>query len=317
MQLMKHVGFCAGAQFEIMDSHLINGLAYCVDNDPNKWGTEIMGIPIVSPDRLLEENKKYIFVYVYSTVHFQEISAQLKEMGFLEDRHYALADYAKFWVNSPKIIFNAAFLTWFGPKDGDYYEFGVYKGGTLFEAYRIISEVDRFCDLRYIKSDELSYDEGGIPAFRCFCFDSFEGLPKPKGIDIGGAFREGDYQCDFDTFVDNICSAGLDMERVSIVKGWYSDLNKQTQEQYDMGSARIIHIDCDLYESTRDALAFCTNLIADGTVIIFDDWFHFRGHPHRGEQQAFREWRDANPQFICTEYMREYPFRNSFIINIA
>lgn len=314
MRKIKHIGFCAGLEFQNTNPEFIRGLDYCVDNDSNKWGTTCMGVAIVSPDRLLGEDKENIFIYVYSFVHYKEISAQLDSMGFLEGKHYNIVDYGRFWSESSKIIFNAAFLTWFDPVDGDYYEFGTYTGRSLIEAYRVISEIDRFCDLRYGKNPELK-QERGIPETRYFCFDSFEGLPQLSKSDTGGAFSEGDYKCDYETFMTNINAAGLDMERVSAVKSWYCDLNQDIISEHDMKKARIIHIDCDLYESTRDALAFCTDLVTDGTIIIFDDWFHFKGHPHRGEQRAFREWQEANSNLICTEYMREFPFRNSFIIN--
>ena len=310
MQQMKHVGFCAGDYFKRMDKDFINGLEYCVDNDSSKWGTESRGIPIVSPETLLKEDKTKILISVYSPAYFNEISEQLKEMGFAEGVHYELETPGKLWVGSHKIILNAALLTWWGPIDGDYYEFGVYDGTSLIDAFKTISAADRFCNSRWPEWKR------GIPRFRCFCLDSFEGLPKPAGIDVDGVFSKGDFKCDEDTFIGNLQSAGVNLDRVEIIKGWYSDLNRQTLEKNQMKTARIIHIDCDLYESTRDALAFCTYLITDGTLVIFDEWFLFSGHPYKGEQQAFREWQTANPNFICTEYMREFPFRNSFIVNI-
>ena len=313
MQRIKHVGFCAGAQFEGMDPRFLGGLAYCVDNNPEKWGSKCMGISVVPPEVLADESKSEIFISVYSSVHYNEVSAQLTSMGFSEGVHYYLENPGELWTRSTRIFMNAAVLTWSGLVEGDYYEFGVFKGESLIEAYKTISMTDRFCNSRY-NAEVPSFP--GIPRFRCFCFDSFQGLPKPEGIDVGDVFQEGYYKCDYDTFVENIASGGVDMDRVNIIKGWYRDLDYQVMEEYRMEKARIIHIDCDLYESARDALAFCTNLITDGTVIVFDDWFCFRGHPHRGEQQAFREWQAANPNFICTEYMREFPLRNSFIINM-
>ncbi|HRF44076.1 MAG TPA: hypothetical protein PLD30_07515, partial [Candidatus Competibacteraceae bacterium] len=78
--------------------------------------------------------------------------------------------------------------------------------------------------------------------------------------------------------------------------------------------ARMVHIDCDLYESTKLALDFVASLMQEGTIIVFDDWFQFRGNPQRGEQKAFYEWLENNHQLQAVEYMREFPFRNSFII---
>ena len=35
-------------------------------------------------------------------------------------------------------------------------------------------------------------------------------------------------------------------------------------------------VDCDLYQSTVPVLAFLADLLQDGTVVLFDDWYCFR-----------------------------------------
>ncbi|MCG2718374.1 MAG: methyltransferase, partial [Nanoarchaeota archaeon] len=70
---------------------------------------------------------------------------------------------------------------------------------------------------------------------------------------------------------------------------------------------------CDLYESTVLVLDFITEYIQDGTIIIFDDWFSFRGNPNRGEQKAFKEWLKKNPSIKTTEFYRFGWHGNSFI----
>lgn len=42
------------------------------------------------------------------------------------------------------------------------------------------------------------------------------------------------------------------------------------------------------------ALEFVTDLLVDGTILIFDDWFLFRGRSDRGEQRAFAEWKERH-----------------------
>jgi len=49
-----------------------------------------------------------------------------------------------------------------------------------------------------------------------------------------------------------------------------------------------VRIDCDLYEPARDCLNYLTNRLADGAILVFDDWPHLLGY---GEQLAFEEWR--------------------------
>lgn len=75
----------------------------------------------------------------------------------------------------------------------------------------------------------------------------------------------------------------------------------------------IIHVDCDLYSSAKTVLEFVKPLLVDGTIIIFDDWYCFRGNPNLGEQRAFNEWRATMPDWSFTQYQKEGPWRNSFI----
>jgi hypothetical protein len=104
------------------------------------------------------------------------------------------------------------------------------------------------------------------------------------------------------------------------VKGWFSDtLNDETKERIltnvTSKKAALAYIDCDLFEPVIAALDFLTDLLVDGSVIIFDDWFFLRAHPNRGERRAFVEWQRKNPQFTVTEYAKFGWHGCAFIIN--
>ena len=75
-------------------------------------------------------------------------------------------------------------------------------------------------------------------------------------------------------------------------------------------------VDCDLYESACSVLNFLSDLVRDGTVLIFDDWHVYRGNSLKGEQRAFNEWLAANPQLKATEFQKFSWHGNSFIIHI-
>ncbi len=84
------------------------------------------------------------------------------------------------------------------------------------------------------------------------------------------------------------------------VSGWFEDtLNQNTKESLSIDKAALIFIDCDLKESADQILTFITDMIHDGTVIILDDYFRYKGHPKKGVQGAFNEWRN-NHSFIHT-----------------
>jgi O-methyltransferase len=77
----------------------------------------------------------------------------------------------------------------------------------------------------------------------------------------------------------------------------------------------IAHIDCDLYESTCTALEAIEPALQEGTVLLFDDWFHYRGNPHKGEARAFREFLASHPHWEAAHYRSYATFRNAFILS--
>ena len=226
--------------------------------------------------------------------------------------------------NKPKpypetLISKAAVFSIGGAIDGDYYEFGVFNGTSLIAAYHAFSfaynnVLERCGHVMTPQSRKWMLDRWDRMKF--WGFDSFDGLPEVKGVDIGGAFKGGDFRCGYDQVVKNLKAADLDMSRINLRKGWFSEtLTPEFVAGLNGRKAAVIHIDCDLYESTRDVFQNIGPLIDDGTIIIFDDWFQFRGNPERGEQLAFREFLEANPHLRATEYNKEGVWRNSFILN--
>jgi hypothetical protein len=77
----------------------------------------------------------------------------------------------------------------------------------------------------------------------------------------------------------------------------------------------LAHFDCDLYESTRDALAALAPVLQDGALLLFDDWFHYRGHPGKGEARALSEFLAAHPEWGAVQYQPYATFCNSFILH--
>ena len=76
-------------------------------------------------------------------------------------------------------------------------------------------------------------------------------------------------------------------------------------------------IDCDLYESTVPVLDFITDIVGQGTIIIFDDWYRFKGSTEHGEQRACKEWLERNPHITLTQYWQQGPQSVAFLVNKA
>jgi len=56
-----------------------------------------------------------------------------------------------------------------------------------------------------------------------------------------------------------------------------------------IGQVAIAHFDLDLTEPTIFALKAVLPTLQQGSLLLFDDWFNFKGDPCKGEQAAVRE----------------------------
>ncbi len=138
--------------------------------------------------------------------------------------------------------------------DGFHAEFGVYKGETLsFVANRI---------------DKVVYG-----------FDSFEGLPDDWFLGVTKGFFSLQGQLpQLDVMQNNF----------RLVKGWFNETLPGFLAQVD-GPAAFLHVDCDLYTSTKAIFDSLQDRIVAGTVIVFDEYFNYPGWQNH-EFKAFQEF---------------------------
>jgi O-methyltransferase len=163
---------------------------------------------------------------------------------------------------------------------GDYLEFGVYQGNTLITMHQALERTPQ------------------ASGMRLFGFDSFQGLP-PEAAEEG-VWSPGQYRCEREFTEARLAEAGVKMERVKLVEGFYADsLTPTLAGELGIRRAGIVMVDCDLYSSSREALEFCRPLFGERTVILFDDW-HSTGE-EAGEKKAFSELLKAEPGFEAEE----------------
>ncbi len=204
--------------------------------------------------------------------------------------------------------------------EGDYLEFGVYQGSSFIQSYTWLQQqfINRSrLDTGGESKEELSDSRLNIwNKMRFIAFDSFEGLPQlseedQKSVD----FKKGQYSFSEPNFLKKVNAAGVPLERTVTVKGFFKDTcTPKTRSELNIQKAAIIWFDADLYSSTIVALTFITPLLQDGTILIFDDWFSYRGHPEKGVQKAFYEWAPkVESNFRLIEYQKDTWKRMSFI----
>lgn len=119
-----------------------------------------------------------------------------------------------------------------------------------------------------------------------FGFDSFQGLPETWHLTSAGDTNEAGYFA-----VDQLPTVA---PNVKLVQGWFNESIPVWQQQHP-GPVKFIHIDCDLYSSTKTVLTLLNNQIVPGTVIVFDEMYNWARPPHydlwhEGEYKALKEW---------------------------
>ena len=132
-------------------------------------------------------------------------------------------------------------------------EFGVGKGDSIKVLSRLINDA-------------------------VYGFDSFLGLPEDW---TGTTERQGSFAG----------RPGKLPENVILYEGLFTESLLKFVTQHDL-PLRFMHVDCDLYSSTRTIFAVLKQRIVPGTVIVFDEYFNYpnwQEHEYRVFQEFIRE----------------------------
>jgi O-methyltransferase len=187
--------------------------------------------------------------------------------------------------------------------EGDYLEFGVFRGETFRNSMRAARQAFR------------STLEGRYSG-RFFAFDSFEGLPDvPSMNSTDNIYSQGEFSASRTTFEANIRAQRSDFE-IIVTPGWFSEvLTSQLRDSLALRRAAFVNIDCDLYESTVPILEFIVPILQTGTVVYFDDWFSIKGSMQEGEARACHEWLERHLDIKLVEYRNVGITGKMFIVN--
>ena len=147
------------------------------------------------------------------------------------------------------------------------------KFALLDAALREVKVKGLYCEFGVFKGETINYIAAKVQQ-EIHGFDSFAGLPEDwrPGFDKGA----------FETAPPQVRS------NVQLHKGWFEDSIPPFKKEHPEPVA-FLHLDADLYSSTKTVLELLSDRIQPGTVIQFDEFFNFPGWVE-GEYKAFAEF---------------------------
>lgn len=143
---------------------------------------------------------------------------------------------------------------------GDIAETGVWRGGAMIYAAAVLAELGYSAHQKTI-----------------WCFDSFEGLPRPDARsyppDKGDPHHSFEWlRVSRETVQENFRKYGIDLEGIRFVKGWFRDTLPRWKAEFKLYPLAVLRLDGDMYESTWIALENLYPKLSPGGFLIVDDW---------------------------------------------
>jgi len=131
------------------------------------------------------------------------------------------------------------------------------------------------CEFGVHRGDSVNTLAKWMPNVEIHGFDSFEGLPEEWQSDIGkGAFA--------------LNGTPKVAPNVTLYKGWFDKTLHEFKKEHP-GPIAFLHMDADLYSSTKTIFGVLGDQIVPGTVIQFDEYFNYPGWQQH-EYRAFSEF---------------------------
>jgi O-methyltransferase len=233
-----------------------------IDSDPAKWGSSIGSYLVYPPDYLITLARHSFRVLVAVGPGYSEARDRLTGYGLAEnvdfvdaciapatpsalDEEYRKAhdlarDHTLLSDERLQVLYQFARATSHLP--GDAAEVGVYRGGTAFLMATLFSKQDK----------------------RLHLFDTFSGIPAvTENIDL---HLEGDFS---DTSLSVVADFLREFDGISFHSGVFP---VSVTPEAEAASYCFVHVDADMYRSVLDSCAFFYPRLAQGGIILFDDY---------------------------------------------
>lgn len=169
---------------------------------------------------------------------------------------------------------------------GDYVEFGVFVGSSFGFA------------LRAARARGLP--KAGTSRF--YGFDSFEGFGDLPEKDQHPFFTNINFKTDFHRVKRRLERTAHGSQSVHLIKGFFNmTLSDKSPKEYGIAQAAVILIDCDTFTGALACFDFVTSTLQEGTLLVIDDFFSYKGNPEKGVYGAFQKWRQPLARYDFRE----------------
>ena len=190
--------------------------------------------------------------------------------------------------------------------NGDYLEFGVAHGHSMRAA--AIAERNSF-------SRKI-----GVPHVKrnLYGFDTFDQFESTSELDSHGTWKGDKFSASLDKVQrrfkhnKNVTLVQVDANTLTTKEGNVS------KEIYGLNQgAAVILLDMDLYAPTLAALIWCRELLQQGTFIVLDEYYSFKGREDLGEARAVNEFLHLYPEVILRDFCTYGAGGKVFIVNLS
>jgi hypothetical protein len=99
-------------------------------------------------------------------------------------------------------------------------------------------------------------------------------------------------------------------ENVKLVKGWFNEVLPNWITE-NAGPIKFLHMDADIYSSTKEVLTMLNSQIVPNTIIVFDEMYSWKNPEKykfwdRGEYKALKEWMSENNREFAPLFRNQY-----------
>jgi hypothetical protein len=168
------------------------------------------------------------------------------------------------------------------------------RWSQLAEALRLAPTEGLCLEFGVQDAASLNHMAALAPERKFHGFDSFEGLPEnwTGTFELKGKFSRGGTMPPV-------------RANVELHVGWFEKTLPTFLERHP-GPVAMVHVDCDLYSSTRTVLELLNSRLVSGTIIVFDEYLNYPNWQAH-EFKAFQEW--------CARHGRRYRYCGYTAVN--